>query len=75
MKNNDNIDAISEALSEYYSEFQNTIEQYAIYQLSQKLDEPTNWKSFQLKHYKDFTNAIDTLFEQFKKKIHQYPNW
>lgn len=69
--NRDNIDAISEALSEYYSEFQNTIEQYAIYQLSQKLDEPTNWKSFQLKHYKDFTNAIDTLFEQFKKKIHQ----
>lgn len=67
--NRDNIDAISEALGEYYSEFQNTIEQYAIYQLSKKLDEPTNWKKYQLSQLKEFQNAIDVLVEQFKKKI------
>lgn len=67
--NRDNIDAIAEALGEYYGEFQNTIEQYAIYQLSQKLDEPTNWKKYQLSQLKEFQNAIDVLVEQFKKKI------
>ena len=67
--NRDNIDAIAEALGEYYSEFQNTIEQYAIYQLSQKLDEPTSWKKYQLSQLKEFQNAIDVLIEQLKSVL------
>ena len=67
----DNIDAISEALTELFGELQNTIEQYAIYQLTQYTDTPEKWKSLQLKHQKDFSKALDELIKQFKVKINK----
>lgn len=67
----DNIDAISEALSDLISKFQNTIEQYFVYQLTQYTDNPSSWKSKQLKESKKFNNAIDKLVEQFKHKINK----
>ena len=67
----DNVDAISEALTELFGELQNTIEQYAIYQLTQYTDTPEKWKSLQLKHQKDFSKALDELIKQFKVKINK----
>lgn len=65
----DNVDAISEALTELFGELQNTIEQYAIYQLTQYTDTPDKWASMQSKHRKEFSKALDKLIEQFKSKI------
>ena len=67
----DNVDAISEALTELFGELQNTIEQYAIYQLTQYTDTPDKWASMQTKHRKEFSKALDKLIEQFKSKINR----
>lgn len=67
----DNIDAIAEALSEMFGELQSTIQQYAVLQLTQYSDNPTEWKKLQVKDIKAFTKAIDVLFEQFQHKINK----
>lgn len=65
----DNVDAISEAVSELFGELQNTIEQYAVNQLTQYTDNPQEWKKKQILHQKQFKKATETLIDQFKHKI------
>lgn len=65
----DNIDAISEALSDLLGKYQNTVEQYTTNQLTQHLEKPEEWKKKQLADLKGYKKAIDTLKEQFESKI------
>lgn len=67
--NRDNIDAISEALSELISEYQNTIEKYVENQMTQHIDNPENWRNLQIKDFKGFKKALDILNEQFAKRL------
>lgn len=67
----DNVDAISEALSESFAELQNTIEQYATKQLTQYTNEPSTWKEKQLKDQTKFKKAISVLIKQFSHKINK----
>ena len=67
----DNIDSISEALSEMFGELQNTIEKYAVNQLTQYTDNPEEWKKRQLLHQGQFKKALSKLISEFKKKINR----
>lgn len=67
----DNVDAISEAITEYFGKFQNTIEQYAVNQLTLYTDNPSEWKEKQLKHKGDFKKAVNKLVKQFKQKLNR----
>lgn len=69
--NRDNVDAISEAVSELFGELQNTIEQYAVNQLTQYTDKPEEWKKRQLLHLNQYKRATEKLIEQFKHKINR----
>ena len=69
--NRDNVDAISEALGEMFGELQNTIEKYAVNQLTQYTDKPEEWKKRQLLHQKQFQRATEKLIEEFKHKINR----
>ena len=67
----DNIDAISEALSELMNEYQNTIEQYTTNQLTMYTAEPEYWKSNQNKDFKGFKEALNKLTEQFSIRLNK----
>lgn len=65
----DNIDAISEALSELLSEYQNTLEQYVSFQMTKHIDSPKDWKNLQIKDFKGFKKALGVLNSQFVKRL------
>jgi hypothetical protein len=67
----DNIDAISEALSELMNEYQNTIEQYTTNQLTMYTAEPEYWKANQNKDLKGFKEALNKLTEQFSIRLNK----
>lgn len=67
----DNVDAISEALSQLFGQFQNTLEQYAVNQLTLYTDIPQEWRGRQLQSTKQFQQATKKLVEQFKNKLNK----
>lgn len=67
--NRDNIDFISEALSEMFSELQTTIEHYSLDQLTRYTDDLATWKKMQNKHFNEYKKAINKLFKEFSSRI------